>query len=119
MSVLNDIKQLINQSRLFVDPAKQKVAGRRRKSSRDVVKIGQGGTLDPLADGVLGKGDLSVYSASVSRVFEPSHRNRERNEDAEPVLGVREGDAYDRHCNCEAKIALHFIGISDDVPPWL
>jgi len=55
MSVVNDLKTLIVNSRLFVDQAKlgQKSPGKRGKRARDAVKIGQGGTLDPLADGVL------------------------------------------------------------------
>jgi tRNA pseudouridine55 synthase len=61
MSVINDIKRLVNDSRLFVEAEKlgQKgnvsKAGKRGKRIRDAVKIGQGGTLDPLADGVLGQ----------------------------------------------------------------
>lgn len=59
MSVVNDIKSLVTQSRLFVkaeelekaNKGKQKKKG---KFSKSAVKIGQGGTLDPLADGVLG-----------------------------------------------------------------
>ncbi|RDB21135.1 putative tRNA pseudouridine synthase 4 [Hypsizygus marmoreus] len=58
MSVINDVKLLIAQSRLFVDAEKlEKTKGqkprRRGKHAREGVKIGQGGTLDPLADGVL------------------------------------------------------------------
>ncbi|EPQ58330.1 pseudouridine synthase [Gloeophyllum trabeum ATCC 11539] len=57
MAIINDLKQLIGSSRLFVeeskipkDKAKQRNKGKRGK---EAVKIGQGGTLDPLADGVL------------------------------------------------------------------
>ena len=61
MSVINDIKQLVANSRLFVDAEKleekkrqgKSKKGSRRRRARDTVKIGQGGTLDPLADGVL------------------------------------------------------------------
>ncbi|KAH7913735.1 pseudouridine synthase [Hygrophoropsis aurantiaca] len=59
MSVINDIKHLVGNSRLFVDGEKleeRKSKGKafkRGKRARDTVKIGQGGTLDPLADGVL------------------------------------------------------------------
>jgi tRNA pseudouridine55 synthase len=60
MSVINDIKQLVASSRLFVDAEKLeekkrqgKSKGSRGRRARDAVKIGQGGTLDPLADGVL------------------------------------------------------------------
>lgn len=57
MSVLEDIKQLVGNSRLFVDARKleNRTGKDRRKRRKDTVKIGQGGTLDPLADGVLGK----------------------------------------------------------------
>ena len=59
MSLVNDIKRLVANSPLFVEEKKlaqkgQK-SGKRGKYGRDAVKIGQGGTLDPLADGVLGK----------------------------------------------------------------
>ncbi|OBZ75614.1 putative tRNA pseudouridine synthase 4 [Grifola frondosa] len=57
MSVVNDIKTLVASSRLFVEADKLATrklkTGKRGKYGRDVVKIGQGGTLDPLADGVL------------------------------------------------------------------
>jgi tRNA pseudouridine55 synthase len=60
MSVVTDVKRLAGNSRLFVEAdklEKQKDKGkgvRRGKRGREIVKIGQGGTLDPLADGVLG-----------------------------------------------------------------
>ncbi|KAF8965261.1 pseudouridine synthase [Flammula alnicola] len=59
MSIVNDIQQLIARSKLFVEPEKlEKIKGkkldrRRGKHGRESIKIGQGGTLDPLADGVL------------------------------------------------------------------
>ncbi|KAI6036287.1 pseudouridine synthase [Pisolithus microcarpus] len=57
MSVLEDIKKLICKSPLFVERDKlENRQGRRHgkgKRAKDTVKIGQGGTLDPLADGVL------------------------------------------------------------------
>jgi len=58
MAVINDIKNLINTSPLFVDQEKLaaqkegkngKQKRRKWKSNRDLAKIGQGGTLDPLA----------------------------------------------------------------------
>ena len=63
MAVVNDIKSLLTQSRLFVPETElrkqeqQQARGSGKKKSKfakQVVKIGQGGTLDPLADGVLG-----------------------------------------------------------------
>ncbi|KAJ3533649.1 hypothetical protein NM688_g7251 [Phlebia brevispora] len=58
MHVVNEIKKLLTASRMFVEAEKlqkQKAKGKHKKSrfARDVIKIGQGGTLDPLADGVL------------------------------------------------------------------
>jgi tRNA pseudouridine55 synthase len=68
MSIINDIKQLVVNSRLFVEAeklekgkGKQKGAGGKGKRGREVVKIGQGGTLDPLADGVLGEYISELY----------------------------------------------------------
>ena len=58
MSIINDVKNLINTSPLFVEQEKlaahkegkgEKPKRRKWKSNRDMVKIGQGGTLDPLA----------------------------------------------------------------------
>lgn len=59
MSLVNDVKKLVANSSLFVEESKlaakaRKPAGKKSKYGRDTVKIGQGGTLDPLADGVLG-----------------------------------------------------------------
>ncbi|KAF7363512.1 Pseudouridylate synthase 4 [Mycena sanguinolenta] len=55
MSVINDVKLLVSRSKLFVDPgkleSKKKINVRKPKAGD--LKIGQGGTLDPLADGVL------------------------------------------------------------------
>ncbi|KAJ6502471.1 pseudouridylate synthase 4 [Mycena sanguinolenta] len=55
MSVINDVKLLVSRSKLFVDAekleSKKKINVRRPKAGD--LKIGQGGTLDPLADGVL------------------------------------------------------------------
>ena len=54
-----EAKKLLTTSRLFVEESKlnrQQAQGSQKRSrfARDVIKIGQGGTLDPLADGVLG-----------------------------------------------------------------
>ena len=53
MSIINDMKKLIAGSSLFVHQDKHEVRSKRKRGG-DTVKIGQGGTLDPLADGVLG-----------------------------------------------------------------
>lgn len=66
MAVVNDIKSLVSSSRLFMSsdvaaknsasgPRKDKGKGRRKERKGLDAKIGQGGTLDPLADGVLGE----------------------------------------------------------------
>ncbi|KAF8651439.1 hypothetical protein AX16_004740 [Volvariella volvacea WC 439] len=58
MSIINDVKQLAARSRLFVEEGKLeslkgKKIPKKGRQAREVIKIGQGGTLDPLADGVL------------------------------------------------------------------
>jgi len=60
MSIINDVKLLVSRSRLFakaetLDNAKQGKSHKRGRRARDGIKMGQGGTLDPLADGVLGE----------------------------------------------------------------
>ncbi|KII88408.1 hypothetical protein PLICRDRAFT_111280 [Plicaturopsis crispa FD-325 SS-3] len=58
MSVITDIKQLVSNSRLFMEADKlEQQKGKKTKPPRgkraQPIKMGQGGTLDPLADGVL------------------------------------------------------------------
>ncbi|TFK42511.1 pseudouridine synthase [Crucibulum laeve] len=60
MSIIHDLQQLVARSKLFADEEKlEKIKGKkiqhksRGKRGREAIKIGQGGTLDPLADGVL------------------------------------------------------------------
>ncbi|GAA5886803.1 hypothetical protein JCM5296_006408 [Sporobolomyces johnsonii] len=62
MTLLNKLQPLFASSLLFKDPSKPQThdqpnkargKGRRSKWKDDRVKMGQGGTLDPLADGVL------------------------------------------------------------------
>ena len=56
MSLLNNLQPLLQSSSLFAKqapPIHPNDKSRRRKSKQDRIKIGQGGTLDPLADGVL------------------------------------------------------------------
>ena len=60
MTVVNTIKPLLSSSRLFLSQgdthknSKVNVKRRRKRAGKDMVKMGTGGTLDPLADGVLG-----------------------------------------------------------------
>lgn len=58
MHVVDQLKKLVCNSRLFVDEEKVKKSPGKKRARRDNVKIGQGGTLDPLADGVLGQCNL-------------------------------------------------------------
>jgi len=62
MSIVNDLQKLITRSRLFVDAEKLELLSSSRgkkkaqmRPKKGTVKVGQGGTLDPLADGVLGE----------------------------------------------------------------
>lgn len=58
MHIVNQLKTVMSKSPLFFEhekgeDGKGKAKGRKRRG-KDKLKIGQGGTLDPLADGVLG-----------------------------------------------------------------
>ncbi|KAJ7940554.1 pseudouridylate synthase 4 [Mycena leptocephala] len=53
MAVINDVKQLIVRSKLFVHADKIEKSKKKTNLRKSDIKIGQGGTLDPLADGVL------------------------------------------------------------------
>lgn len=68
MRVIDSINPLLLDSRLFDDPSKPpgyvrpKERNKRKTNMTHMgLKIGQGGTLDPLADGVLGE-KPSVHS---------------------------------------------------------
>jgi tRNA pseudouridine55 synthase len=57
MKVIDQITPLLLDSRLFDDPTRTKAPEKQKKKrnlTHEGLKIGQGGTLDPLADGVLG-----------------------------------------------------------------
>ncbi|KAG0692913.1 pseudouridine synthase [Suillus ampliporus] len=102
MSVINDIMQLVGNSHLFVEADKLEKCSKgkiptRGKCTQEIVKIGQGGTLDPLFDGVLvigiGKGTkrLNEFLDCVKNV-EVSPRYQEYCTTA--LLGC-ETDTYD------------------------
>jgi len=62
MRIIDAINPLLLESRLFEDPNdpgsrnRQPERNKRKKNTtHQGLKIGQGGTLDPLADGVLGE----------------------------------------------------------------
>lgn len=90
MSVITDIKKLVANSRLFVEPDKlhkgKNKGSHKGRRSREAVKIGQGGTLDPLADGVLvvgvGKGTkkLSEFLDCVKVVTSSTMINSEHSD---------------------------------------
>ena len=67
MAVVERIQSLMSDSPLFVDAETlDKNRATKRKPKRKgggLVKVGQGGTLDPLADGVLGEVPKIVASA--------------------------------------------------------
>jgi tRNA pseudouridine55 synthase len=59
MRVIDQITPLLLDSRMFDDPKNPRQHGQKSKKKNAAhlgLKIGQGGTLDPLADGVLGIG---------------------------------------------------------------
>jgi tRNA pseudouridine55 synthase len=61
--VLDDLQSLMMESKLFSDPQRARHAAgtlnkkRKKNNTQAGFKVGQGGTLDPLADGVLGRSD--------------------------------------------------------------
>ncbi|GAA5898809.1 hypothetical protein JCM6882_004004 [Rhodosporidiobolus microsporus] len=83
MTLLNNLQPLFQSSSLFKDQSKKDDAaqngggkggkggkgGRRRKWKEEKVKMGQGGTLDPLADGVLVIG-TNAATKSLSRFLD-------------------------------------------------
>jgi tRNA pseudouridine55 synthase len=79
MAVVETIKQLVCQSRLFVEESKLAGKGgkKRKHKHRDMIKIGQGGTLDPLADGVLGVYGVFTRLASTLTSEGASHWYRQ------------------------------------------
>lgn len=56
MALVNKVKELVSCSPVFVEKSKLGNQGKKKRGrfAKGPVKIGQGGTLDPLADGVLG-----------------------------------------------------------------
>jgi hypothetical protein len=99
MSIINDIKHLVANSRLFVEAEKlEKGKGKEKsgrgkdKRRREAVKIGQGGTLDPLADGVLGEyiSDLCCFIIIYERlIFSPSCGGWKRDEKVDRIFRLR------------------------------
>jgi len=67
MHIVEQLKRLICHSRLFVDEEKLKKPPGKKRGRKDNVKIGQGGTLDPLADGVLGQSKFGVLLRCVEQ----------------------------------------------------
>lgn len=84
MRVIDRITPLLLDSKLFDDPVKRaqpQMKGKRKKNLTQFgLKIGQGGTLDPLADGVLGGCCISSF--------------REMSADGSSVLGVNRGTKH-------------------------
>ena len=75
MAIINDVKALINTSPLFVEQEKlaaykegrnEKPKRRKWKSNKDMAKIGQGGTLDPLAGELTKPRPGSCFSDSIT-----------------------------------------------------
>lgn len=57
MRLIDSITPLLLDSKLFYDPERIRPADKKKRKGNLThmgIKIGQGGTLDPLADGVLG-----------------------------------------------------------------
>lgn len=96
MSVLTDIKKLAGRSRLFVDADKLGKPDPSRKHSKkrsrlDSVKIGQGGTLDPLANGVLGMSWLVMYMYRTTSTINFSRWCRKGDKASFPIFRLHQG----------------------------
>lgn len=69
MHIVNQLKIVMSKSPLFFEPEKVEGKGTqkgRKRRGKDKVKVGQGGTLDPLADGVLGECSFDCIDAERS-----------------------------------------------------
>lgn len=65
MSVVEAIQARLATSKMFVAGEKLETARTKKlkgRKVRELLKVGQGGTLDPLADGVLGEYVLVFYA---------------------------------------------------------
>lgn len=73
MAVVETIQKLFSDSPLFMEAEaleKQRATSGKKKAKLQrkmgTVKVGQGGTLDPLADGVLGKLVASLFESQLA-----------------------------------------------------
>lgn len=123
--VVSKIKHLLNDSELVQKSRTNLPPGRNPKSRKNQLKVGHGGTLDPLAEGVMiigvgaGTKKLTHYLTGCSKVYE-----------AEAVFGLST-DSFDStgkavsyaptsHLTVSAvkeAIAKHFTGEISQVPP--
>jgi hypothetical protein len=112
MRVVDQLKRLIRNSRLFVEEEKlKKPSGSKKRARRDNVKIEQGGTLDPLADGVLGRLNL-VWNSWCCAL----------NDSARAVVGVGKGTKkLNDFLDC-AKVCVAYGSLlthRDKLIPWI
>jgi hypothetical protein len=89
MAVINDVKQLIVRSKLFVHADKIEKSKKKTNLRKSDIKIGQGGTLDPLADGVLGAKRLAPREIKFN--LDKSGRSRQSHKKTVPILGMYQG----------------------------
>lgn len=76
MRLIDSITPLLLDSKLFYDPQRiQPIEKKKRKKNLTHMglKIGQGGTLDPLADGVLGEWECAIARVVVLRSKQDVH----------------------------------------------
>jgi tRNA pseudouridine55 synthase len=70
MQMLNSLNDLLASSPLFKAPETSTPKGRKQRWKAARVKLGQGGTLDPLAQGVVGRSRCSY--AKLPHIFASS-----------------------------------------------
>lgn len=106
MAIINDVKLLVTRSKLFMAEDKINKGKATKKSWRGKsdIKIGQGGTLDPLADGVLG--DQSMHQPGVLNLtLKYSGRCGQSHKKTVPISGLRKGNSiygFNTHTNASS-----------------
>lgn len=99
MRVIEAITPLLIESRLFTDPnippgGREKERNKRKRNKTHMgLKIGQGGTLDPLADGVLGGCEEGSADDTVSGA-DTSHRRWPWYQAPQQIPRVLQGASY-------------------------
>jgi len=99
MSLLNRMQPLLSKSKLFVDfekaeQLKDAPKSRKRRKRGGDVKVGQGGTLDPLADGVMGTFLVVWLHQMLVLIFIFSSWSGQSYEAVDPILRLHQSTSF-------------------------